>query len=189
MNIVNRAFTTTLCTLLLSFSSYTQAAPKENSDQLISVADLQLAYQLLVLNQSNATQQRQFQKQQNKLTQRATLIAKKQLKIRYRWGGTSPKKGFDCSGLIQYSFKKANISLPRTAASQYKETKRISLSELQSGDLIFFHTRRRKQVKVNHVGIYLGNNQFIHAPRRGKTVTIAKLNSYWKKKVVGAGRI
>ncbi len=188
MNIVNRTFITTFCVSLLNFPSYTQAASKDNANQL-NIADLQLAYQLLVLKQSNAIQQQQFEKQQNKLIQRAILIARKQLKIRYRWGGTSPKKGFDCSGLIQYSFKKANISLPRTAASQYKETKRISLSELQSGDLIFFHTRRRKQVKVNHVGIYLGNNQFIHAPRKGKTVTIAKLNRYWKEKIVGAGRI
>ena len=189
MKIVNSVFTTTLCALFLSFSSTTQVVAKDNSDQLISIADLQTAYQLLVLNHSNETQQRQFQQRQNELTKRATLIAKKQLKIRYRLGGTSPQKGFDCSGLIQYSFKKVNISLPRTAASQYKKTKRIPLADLKSGDLIFFHTRRRKHVKVNHVGIYLGNNQFIHAPRRGKTVTIAKLNSYWKRKVVGGGRV
>ncbi|MCK5812972.1 MAG: C40 family peptidase [Cocleimonas sp.] len=189
MNIVNRIFTTIFCVLLLSFSTYTQAVEKDNSNELITIEDLQSAYQLLVLDHADKTQQLQFQQRQNVLTQKATLIAKKQLKIRYQWGGTTPKKGFDCSGLIQYSFKKANISLPRTAASQYEETKRIPLSQLQSGDLIFFHTRRRKHVKVNHVGIYLGDNKFIHAPRRGKTVTIAKLNRYWKGKVVGAGRI
>ncbi len=173
--------------MLLSFSSYTQASSK--NDPFDDIVDLQLAYQQLILNQSNQSQQKRFQQRKNELTKRATLIAKKQLKIRYRWGGTTPKKGFDCSGLIQYSFKKANISLPRTAASQYKKTKRIPLAEMQSGDLIFFHTQRRKRVKVNHVGIYLGNNQFIHAPRRGKAVTIAKLNRYWKGKIVGAGRI
>jgi cell wall-associated NlpC family hydrolase len=189
MEIVNRAFTTVFCVLFLSISNCAQAEPKDSSNKFMTTEDLKLAYQLLVLNHSNETQQRQFQQRQNALTKKATLIARKQLKIRYQWGGTSPKKGFDCSGLIQYSFKKANISLPRTAASQYKKTKRIPLSQLQSGDLIFFHTRRRKHVKVNHVGIYLGNNQFIHAPRRGKTVTIAKFSPYWKGKVVGAGRI
>jgi cell wall-associated NlpC family hydrolase len=140
-----------------------------------------------VLNHTDKT--KQLQTQQNHLQQHAAIIAKKQLKVRYRWGGASPKKGFDCSGLIQYSFKKANISLPRTAASQYEKTKRIPLAQMQTGDLIFFHTPRRKHVRVNHVGIYLGKDQFIHAPRRGKTVTIATLNKYWKRKIVGAGRI
>ncbi len=182
----NWVFTTAFC-VLISLPSYSLAAQKNKKTQPIDTSILKLAYQQLVLNDSKNT--KQLQTKQNHLKQRATIIAKKQLKIPYRWGGTSPKKGFDCSGLIQYSFKKANISLPRTAASQYKQTKRISLAQMQTGDLIFFHTRRRKQVRVNHVGIYLGKDQFIHAPRRGKTVTIAKLNKYWKHKVVGVGRI
>ena len=182
----NWVFTTIFC-VLISLPSYILAAQKNKQTQQIDIATLELAYQELVLNNPKNT--KQLQTKQNPLKQRAAIIAKKQLKIPYRWGGTSPKKGFDCSGLIQYSFKKANISLPRTAASQYKQTKRISLAQMQTGDLIFFHTRRRKQVRVNHVGIYLGKDQFIHAPRRGKTVTIAKLNKYWKRKVVGVGRI
>ena len=182
----NWAFTTAFC-VLISLPSYSLAAQKNKKTQQIDTSILELAYQQLVLNDSKKTIQRQTKP--NSFKQHAAVIAKKQLKIRYQWGGTSPRKGFDCSGLIQYSFKKANISLPRTAASQYKKTKRISLAQMQTGDLIFFHTRRRKHVRVNHVGIYLGKNQFIHAPRRGKTVTIAKLNKYWKRKVVGAGRI
>lgn len=120
--------------------------------------------------------------------QRAILIAKKQLRKKYRWGGTSPKTGFDCSGLMQYAYKKVKVDIPRTANAQYKHTKRVSLKNLQAGDLIFFHTRRTR-TRVNHVGLYLGDGEFIHAPRRGKTVTVAKLNRYWRKKTVGAGRI
>jgi cell wall-associated NlpC family hydrolase len=183
----NWAFTSIFC-VLISLPSYSLAAQKNKLEQQSNDSKiLELAYQQLIL--SNSKNKKQLQNKQNQLKKRATIIAKKQLRIRYRWGGASPKKGFDCSGLIQYSFKKANISLPRTAASQYKKTKRIPLAQMQSGDLIFFHTRRRKQVRVNHVGIYLGKDQFIHAPRRGKTVTIAKLNKYWKRKVVGVGRI
>ncbi|MCK5809587.1 MAG: C40 family peptidase [Cocleimonas sp.] len=182
----NWTFTTIFC-VLINLPSYSVAAEKNKKIQSIDTSMLELAYQQLVLNHTEKT--KQLQTQQNHLKQRAAIIAKKQLKIRYRWGGASPKKGFDCSGLIQYSFKKANISLPRTAASQYEKTKRIPLAQMQTGDLIFFHTPRRKHVRVNHVGIYLGKNQFIHAPRRGKTVTIAKLNKYWKRKIVGAGRI
>jgi cell wall-associated NlpC family hydrolase len=187
MRIKNWAYITTSY-LLFSVPHVGYAAEKNiPSQSSIDTATLELAYQQLVLGHEKKTQQ--LQHKQSQLKQRVALIAKKQLKIRYRWGGASPKRGFDCSGLIQYAFKKANITLPRTAASQYKKTKRIPLAQLQTGDLIFFHTRRRKNVRVNHVGLYLGRNKFIHAPRRGKTVTIAELNRYWKGKVVGAGRI
>ena len=120
--------------------------------------------------------------------QRVVLSAKKQLRKRYRWGGTSPRTGFDCSGLMQYAYKSIKVDIPRTAREQYKYTKRIPLSKLQAGDLIFFHTRRTR-TRVNHVGLYLGDGEFIHAPRRGKRVSVAKLNKYWRRKTVGAGRI
>jgi murein DD-endopeptidase len=118
----------------------------------------------------------------------AIKVAKKQIHKKYRWGGTSPRTGFDCSGLMQYAYKTAKINLPRTAAEQYKFTKRISLAKLMVGDLIFFHTRRTR-ARVNHVGIYLGGGKFIHSPRRGKKVSIASLSKYWRRKAVGAGRV
>jgi len=190
MDIVNWTFTMALCAIF-TLPHTSQAAQKNNQSEQKTMDEktLELAYQQLVLNHSHSKKEEQLETKQSTLKLRAISIAKKQLKIRYRWGGASPQRGFDCSGLIQYSFKKANISLPRTAASQYKKTKRIPISQLQQGDLIFFHTRRRNRVRVNHVGMYLGKNKFIHAPRRGKTVTIANLNSYWKRKIVGAGRI
>jgi len=118
----------------------------------------------------------------------ATLVTKKQINKKYRWGGTNPHTGFDCSGLIQYAYKASGIHLPRTTAAQYRFTKRVSINNLKVGDLIFFHTRRTR-ARVNHVGIYLGGGKFIHAPRRGKLVSIAELKGYWKRKVVGAGRV
>lgn len=118
----------------------------------------------------------------------ATLVAKKLINTKYRWGGTSPHTGFDCSGLMQYAYKASKVYLPRTAAAQYKHTKRVAMKNLKVGDLIFFHTRRTR-ARVNHVGIYLGGGKFIHAPRRGKLVSISDLNSYWRRKAVGAGRV
>ena len=118
----------------------------------------------------------------------ATLVAKKQINKKYRWGGTNPHTGFDCSGLMQYAYKSSNVNLPRTAAAQYKYTKRVAMKNIKVGDLIFFHTRRTK-ARVNHVGIYLGGGKFIHAPRKGKLVSISDLNSYWRRKAVGAGRV
>jgi cell wall-associated NlpC family hydrolase len=112
--------------------------------------------------------------------------AMKMLNVPYVWGGTSPR-GFDCSGLVQYIYRNEGISLPRTAAQQYKAIRKIKREYVAKGDLIFFHMRKRG-VRIDHVGIYIGNNQFIHAPRRGKNVSVSKLSSFWKKKIAGIGR-
>lgn len=122
---------------------------------------------------------------QNRAKHRAILKAKQMLRVPYRWGGTTPR-GFDCSGLTQYAFKHAGIKIPRTAQQQYNSIPKVKRKHMLEGDLIFFHTPRRGW--VNHVGIYLGGNKFIHAPGRGQRVKISTLSRYWNKKVVGVGR-
>lgn len=114
--------------------------------------------------------------------------AKSMLGVRYRYGGTSPNKGFDCSGLVQYSHKAAGINLPRTTGQQYKAAKRISRKYLKAGDLVFFKTSVSRA--ISHVGIYLGNFKFIHAPSSGKRVKISSMKErYWRKRFIAAGRI
>lgn len=104
----------------------------------------------------------------------------------YRYGGASVK-GFDCSGLVYFSYKKAGLKVPRTALSLYYNTKHIKKSELRKGDLVFFKLTRKK---TSHVGIYAGKNRFIHAPSSGKKVMISKLSDpYWREHFVVAGRI
>jgi cell wall-associated NlpC family hydrolase len=108
----------------------------------------------------------------------------------YRWGGSSPSKGFDCSGLVKYAFNDVHAGdLPRTssamASSEHGE--KVDQKDLKPGDLLFFNIKSRR---VNHVAIYLGNDRFIHAPRRGKSVTIDTLNKpYWQSHYVVAKRI
>jgi cell wall-associated NlpC family hydrolase len=106
----------------------------------------------------------------------------------YRWGGSSPSKGFDCSGLVKYAFNDATFDLPRTSnamASGHGE--KVERKDLKPGDLIFFNIKSRR---VNHVAIYLGNDRFIHAPRRGKAVSIDTLNKpYWEQHYVVAKRV
>ena len=103
----------------------------------------------------------------------------------YRYGGASPR-GFDCSGLVYYSYRRAGIEVPRTTTEQYRRSEHLKLANLQPGDLIFFTISRRKP---SHVGIYVGGGQFIHAPSRGKRVAYASLGDpYWKSRVIGAGR-
>ncbi len=98
---------------------------------------------------------------------RAVLISRTQLGTPYRWGGTT-SAGFDCSGYTRYVIKKAGKNLPRTAAQQYRATKRTS--KPKAGDLVFFGGSR-----AYHVGIYLGNGRMIHSPRKGKPVHVAKV--------------
>jgi len=104
----------------------------------------------------------------------------------YRYGGSSPR-GFDCSGLVYYSYRKAGMEVPRTTGEQYRQSQRVTLSSLQPGDLVFFRISRDK---FSHVGIYAGDGRFIHAPSSGKSVSYASLTDpYWNTRVTGAGRL
>jgi len=93
---------------------------------------------------------------------------------KYVWGGTSPQ-GFDCSGYVQYLYKKQNIELPRTAYSQSKLGKTIPLNRLQKGDLVFFLTDRSRGLPITHVGIYIGEGKFIHAADKTRGVIISPI--------------
>ena len=110
------------------------------------------------------------------------------LGVAYRYGGTSASTGFDCSGFMQHIFRKTmQINLPRTSAEQAKMGVAVSRSELQPGDMVFFSTSRGR---ISHVGLYIGNNRFIHAPRTGKSIEITSLgNKYWNSKYVTARRV
>jgi len=107
---------------------------------------------------------------------------------KYVWGGTTPK-GFDCSGYVQYLFKKHNVNLPRTAWSQSKLGQKIVLSNLKTGDLLFFNTDKKRGIPVSHVGIYMGNGKFIHAASRKKGIIISPLAGYYQDRFVVAKRI
>ncbi len=110
------------------------------------------------------------------------------LGVDYKWGGTRPETGLDCSGLVQYVFQQVTgITLPRTAQQMSRLGERVGTDELKPGDLVFFNTRR---FAFSHVGIYLGDNRFIHAPARGREVEIATFDAnYWKKRFNGARRV
>jgi len=104
----------------------------------------------------------------------------------YRYGGVD-LKGFDCSGLVVYIFHELGIDIPRSAAEQYQRALHVSRSDLMPGDLVFFHINRRR---ISHVGIYVGENRFVHAPQTGKHVELRNLDdSYFARRWVGAGRI
>ncbi len=113
--------------------------------------------------------------------------AYQQIGIRYRLGGTRPETGFDCSGLMKYLYEtNFSVTLPPTAPQQFQFGLRVEQWELEPGDLVFFRTRRGW-----HVGMYVGNDAFIHAPNRRKTVRVSPLFSdpYWRRAFTGARRV
>jgi murein DD-endopeptidase len=105
--------------------------------------------------------------------------------IPYRYGGSTPK-GFDCSGLVQYSYSAAGLSVPRTSGEQYSAARPIRLADAEPGDLLFFNFDRR----ISHVAIYLGDQRFVHAPSTGKLVSIASLDDpLYRQHFAQAGRM
>ena len=111
----------------------------------------------------------------------AASIAARYLGVPYVWGGASPS-GFDCSGLVMYVYAQLGVSLPHYTVSQWNATIPIPTSALAPGDLVFFDG-------LGHVGIYIGNGQFIHAPHTGTVVQIASLSGYWAAHLDGARRV
>lgn len=104
----------------------------------------------------------------------------------YRWGGTSPDGGFDCSGMVGYVFRSAlGIELPRVSRDMARSGEKVDRKSLVPGDLVFFGRKGR----VDHVGIYLGDNRFVHAPRTGRDVTVSELDGYWGRKFIAARRV
>lgn len=117
----------------------------------------------------------------------ALKVALAQRGTRYRPGGHAPSEGFDCSGLVYFSFNSVGVRLPRSAQDMFHATRRIDKSQLRPGDLVFF---RQRSSRITHVGIYAGNGQFVHAPTKGKDVELTSLSDpYWSKRFAGAGRV
>jgi len=118
---------------------------------------------------------------------RVVWNAQKQQGKMYRYGGQTPATSFDCSGLTKYAFGQgAGVALPRTAAEQYSAAVKVPTAQASKGDLVFFHTHGSR---VSHVGIYLGNGKFVHAPRTGRAITTEALSGYWSAHLIGFGRI
>ncbi len=108
--------------------------------------------------------------------------------IKYKYGGSSPETGFDCSGFVRYVFQQAtNLTLPHSARALSKLGQAVPQEQLKPGDLVFFDTLKSA---FSHVGIYLGGSRFIHAPSAGGSINVVDMNDvYWAKRFNGARRI
>lgn len=117
--------------------------------------------------------------------EKISKVAKELIGIKYKLGGTNPKTGFDCSGFVKYVFNEgAGIALPRSSREMRRVGSAVDLKSLKPGDLIFF------KINSSHVGIYIGDNKFVHAPSTGRSVAVDNLmNSFFQNRIVGARRV
>jgi cell wall-associated NlpC family hydrolase len=114
-----------------------------------------------------------------------TRTAERFIGVPYKWGGESTVSGFDCSGLTMVVYQLNGLDLPRTSNEQWKAGRPVTEKEISKGDLVFFSARGSG--KISHVGIYLGNDSFLHAPRQGSAIQVATLSSgYFRSRYVGA---
>ena len=121
----------------------------------------------------------------NTASRDATEVATSMIGKPYRYGGSTPQ-GFDCSGLVYFSFQRAGIKVPRSTERLRKQGQPVAAARAARGDLVFFNQEGRNS---SHVGIYLGNNRFVHAPSSGKRVRVDSLTDpYWQKHWVGVRR-
>jgi cell wall-associated NlpC family hydrolase len=117
------------------------------------------------------------------LGQRAARIAVKVVGVPYRWGGSSPSTGFDCSGLVSWAYGRLGVALPHSSYALYDEGRRVPVTRLKAGDLLFFSG-------LGHVGLYVGRGRMVHAPHSGALVEVVSLGrSGYESRLVGARRI
>jgi cell wall-associated NlpC family hydrolase len=116
----------------------------------------------------------------------AARTAERFVGIPYRWGGENVVDGMDCSGFVRAVYNLCGLSIPRTSRDQFKAGESVAKEDLQDGDLVFFGS---SEDSINHVGIYVGNGRFVHAPRRGEEIRVTAVDeSYFEKRFVGARR-
>jgi len=116
----------------------------------------------------------------------AARTAERFVGIPYRWGGENVVDGMDCSGFVRAVYNLCGLNIPRTSREQYKAGESVGKEDLRDGDLVFFGS---SEDAINHVGIYVGNNRFVHAPRRGEEIRVTSVEeSYFEKRFVGARR-
>lgn len=116
--------------------------------------------------------------------EKAAVIAVRQVGVPYRYGGSSAE-GFDCSGLVNFAYARAGKTVPRTTGELWRELRPVSADELRIGDVLFFNI----EGKASHVGLYLGDRRFVHAPSSGREVTVAHLDAgFYRKSFIRGGR-
>jgi cell wall-associated NlpC family hydrolase len=168
----------------IGLASPDKAAVKAKSAKAASVARLKPKHKSKPKpKHKRRAHKKRAHRKPSKLGERAARIAVKAVGIPYRWGGSSPSGGFDCSGLVRWAYGRLGVSLPHSSYALYGIGRRVPRSRLRAGDLLFFNG-------LGHVGLYLGRGRMVHAPRSGRNVEVVGLGgSYYGRGLVGARRV
>lgn len=165
------------------FGNFTERAQAENRARLL--LSRSILEEFYIVNPESSAAARYGTGDTGRLRNELVKTAARFRGTPYRWGGTSARSGFDCSGLTQVVYQLNGLDLPRTSRQQWNAGKPIRRRELSRGDLVFFATSGGR--RVSHVGIYTGDGKFLHAPGRGKSIREASLeNKYFHKRYLGA---
>lgn len=188
-----------LSVLLLSGCATTQSSDSAEAESLLAQLNQEYAYSTqsdplgaYLANRGNSDVITTYSKSRDTTTQADNNeFANKALSylgVKYRFGGSAPSSGFDCSGLVGYVAEKSmGLKLPRRSSEIARLGQSIKRTDLKEGDLVFFNTTGKR---FSHVGIYLGDNKFVHAPRTGAVVRVEDMTiSYWQKRYNGARRL
>ena len=165
------------------FANYeTRAAARERAEELKHKGIIETYY---IVNPQDAAAAKGQRDGNGELRKAIITTANRYVGVPYRWGGESPRTGFDCSGLTMVVYRINGLDLPRSSRQQWKAGISIHRRQLQKGDLVFFATRGGS--KVSYVGIYTGGDKFLHAPGRGRRIQTSSLSSkYYRARYVGA---
>ena len=155
---------------------------RAEAENLKAVGIIRVYY--IVAPKEHAATDRQFD-YDDYLREKIVNTAKQYIGVNYRWGGQSSSAGFDCSGLTMVVYRLNGLDLPRSSRQQWQTGRPVDTRHLSKGDLVFFATTGGR--KVSHVGIYIGDNRFLHAPGNGRKIRISSLsNKYFKSRYLGA---
>ena len=170
-------------TYKVRFGDFSSKQAARAKAETIRAAGIIHEYYLVSPHDYAAVKQRKYGR--SYLRSEIVETARRFIGLPYQWGGSSPDHGFDCSGLTMAVYRINGLNLPRTSKEQYRAGIPIKKGQLKSGDLVFFATSKRK--RVSHVGIYTGDNKFIHAPGKGRRICAASLSKkYFKTRYAGA---
>jgi hypothetical protein len=170
-------------TYKVRFGDFPSKQAARTKAETVRAAGIIHEYYLVNPNDYAAIKQRKYGR--SYLRKEIVKTARRFIGLPYQWGGSSANRGFDCSGLTMVVYRINGLNLPRTSKEQYRTGIPIKKGQLKSGDLVFFATSKRK--RVSHVGIYTGDNTFIHAPGKGRRICAASLSKrYFKARYAGA---
>ena len=182
MFMVSYSFAETKASNIYTMITYYQTQAVQDENNIMHTSSVVVYDKSLLFPKLSSSENNHYDPMGDILIEAFSLLG-----VKYKYGGTDPFHGMDCSGFIQYVYEHAvGIHLPRTVFYMSKVGKTIALKNIQIGDLLIFNTMGKRK---SHIGMYIGRNSFIQSPRTGKTIRVSRLSHYWKQRLAIVKRV